>query len=64
MESCMTRLRLALRLLHLALVIAFGTLLAGIVSLCERVVRHDLMPLRLSLIHIYIFSSLAMPTAT
>ncbi|HBZ95330.1 MULTISPECIES: lysophospholipid acyltransferase family protein [unclassified Pseudomonas] len=42
----MTRLRLSLRLLHLALVIAFGTLLAAIVSLCERVVRHDLMPLR------------------
>lgn len=42
----MTRLRLALRLLHLALVIAFGTLLAGIVGLCERAVRHDLMPLR------------------
>ena len=30
----MARLRLSLRLLHLALVIAFGTLLAGIVSLC------------------------------
>lgn len=42
----MPRLRLALRLFHLALVIAFGTLLAGIVSLFERVVRHDLMPLR------------------
>ncbi|SFW17160.1 1-acyl-sn-glycerol-3-phosphate acyltransferase [Pseudomonas sp. NFACC19-2] len=42
----MTRLRLSLRLFHLALVIAFGTLLAGIVSLFERVVRHDLMPLR------------------
>jgi 1-acyl-sn-glycerol-3-phosphate acyltransferase len=42
----MARLRLSLRLLHLALVIAFGTLLAGIVSLCERIVRHDLMPLR------------------
>ncbi|QMV64720.1 lysophospholipid acyltransferase family protein [Pseudomonas berkeleyensis] len=42
----MTRLRLSLRLLHLALVIAFGTLLAAVVSLCERVVRHDLMSLR------------------
>ena len=42
----MAKLRLSLRLFHLALVIAFGTLLAGIVSLVERVVRHDLMPLR------------------
>ncbi|MDH1442751.1 1-acyl-sn-glycerol-3-phosphate acyltransferase [Pseudomonas sp. GD03721] len=42
----MAKLRLSLRLAHLALVILFGTLLAGIVSLCERVVRHDLMPLR------------------
>ena len=42
----MTRLRLSLRLFHLAVVIAFGTLLAGIVSLCERLARHDLMPLR------------------
>ena len=42
----MAKLRLSLRLFHLALVIAFGALLAGIVSLFERVVRHDLMPLR------------------
>ena len=42
----MAKLRLSLRLFHLALVILFGTLLAGIVSLCERIVRHDLMPLR------------------
>lgn len=42
----MTRLRLSLRLFHLALVIAFGTLLAGAVSLCERLVRNDMMPLR------------------
>lgn len=42
----MAKLRLSLRLFHLALVILFGTLLAGVVSLCERVVRHDLMPLR------------------
>lgn len=42
----MAKLRLSLRLFHLALVIAFGALLAGIVSLCERVARHDLMPLR------------------
>ncbi|AVO54443.1 1-acyl-sn-glycerol-3-phosphate acyltransferase [Ectopseudomonas mendocina] len=42
----MTRLRLSLRLLHLSLVIAFGTLLAAVVSLCERAVRHDLMSLR------------------
>ena len=45
-EASMAKLRLSLRLVHLALVILFGTLLAGIVSLCERVVRHDLMPLR------------------
>ena len=45
-EASMARLRLSLRLFHLALVIACGALLAGIVSLCERVVRHDLMPLR------------------
>lgn len=45
-EASMAKLRLSLRLAHLALVILFGTLLAGIVSLCERVVRHDLMPLR------------------
>lgn len=42
----MARLRLSLRLLHLALVIFTGTLLAGAVGLCERLVRHDLMPLR------------------
>jgi 1-acyl-sn-glycerol-3-phosphate acyltransferase len=45
-EASMAKLRLSLRLVHLALVILFGTLLAGIVSLCERVVQHDLMPLR------------------
>ena len=45
-EASMAKLRLSLRLAHLVLVILFGTLLAGIVSLCERVVRHDLMPLR------------------
>lgn len=45
-EASMAKLRLSLRLVHLALVILFGTLLAGIVSLCERIVRHDLMPLR------------------
>ncbi|CAE6900724.1 lysophospholipid acyltransferase family protein [Ectopseudomonas khazarica] len=42
----MAKLRLSLRLFHLALVIAVGALLAGVVSLCERVARHDLMPLR------------------
>uniref|UniRef100_A4XRC6 Lyso-ornithine lipid acyltransferase n=1 Tax=Ectopseudomonas mendocina (strain ymp) TaxID=399739 RepID=A4XRC6_ECTM1 len=42
----MAKLRLFLRLFHLALVIAFGALLAAIVSLCERVARHDLMSLR------------------
>ena len=42
----MARLRLFLRLTHLLLVIACGALLAGIVSLCERLVRHDLMALR------------------
>lgn len=45
-EASMAKLRLSLRLAHLALVILFGTLLAGVVSLCERVVQHDLMPLR------------------
>jgi len=42
----MAKLRLSIRLLHLALVITFGALLASIVSLYERLVRHDLMPLR------------------
>ena len=42
----MAKLRLSLRLFHLALVIAFGALLAAVVSLCERVARHDLMSLR------------------
>jgi 1-acyl-sn-glycerol-3-phosphate acyltransferase len=45
-EASMAKLRLSLRLVHLALVILFGTLLAGVVSLCERIVQHDLMPLR------------------
>ncbi|ERI51933.1 glycerol acyltransferase [Pseudomonas sp. EGD-AK9] len=42
----MAQLRLSLRLAHLLLVIACGALLAGVVSLCERLVRHDLMALR------------------
>lgn len=45
-EPAMSKLRLYLRLAHLLLVIAFGALLASVVSLCERLVRHDLMPLR------------------
>lgn len=42
----MAKLRLYLRLAHLLLVIAFGALLASVVSLFERLVRHDLMALR------------------
>lgn len=42
----MAQLRLFLRLAHLLLVIACGALLAGVVGLCERLVRHDLMALR------------------
>ena len=42
----MAKLRLYLRLLRLLAVIALGTLLAGLVSLLERLLRHDLMGLR------------------
>lgn len=42
----MATLRLYLRLAHLLLVIALGAGLAALVSLCERLVRRDLMPVR------------------
>lgn len=42
----MATLRLYLRLAHLLLVIALGAGLAALVSLCERLVRRDLMPMR------------------
>ena len=42
----MKKLRLYLRLARLLLVISLGTLLAGGITLLERLVRHDLMPTR------------------
>lgn len=42
----MKKLRLYLRLLRLLAVISLGTLLAGGITLLERLVRHDLMPTR------------------
>ncbi|SFP85474.1 lysophospholipid acyltransferase family protein [Pseudomonas borbori] len=42
----MAKLRLYLRLLRLLAVVALGTLLAGLVNLLERLLRHDLMGLR------------------
>src|SRR3990167_6760333 len=45
-ESSMAKLRLYLRLLHLLAIIGLVTLLAGVVSLLERLRRRDLMGLR------------------
>ena len=42
----MKKVRLYLRLARLLLVISLGTLLAGGITLLERLVRHDLMPTR------------------
>ncbi|WP_339486400.1 lysophospholipid acyltransferase family protein [Pseudomonas sp. EL_65y_Pfl2_R95] len=42
----MIKLRLYLRLLRLLAVIALGTLMAAVISLCERMVKHDLMSVR------------------
>lgn len=42
----MIKLRLYLRLIRLLAIIALGTLLAGLISVAERVVKHDLMGTR------------------